>query len=88
MVGRFNQSLKYEHLHRLEINQAWELAEEVEAFLRLHNEVRPHEAIGFKRPLEIYLLEPHLFWGESVQETWRGTLLMRHDGPTPIRNLA
>jgi putative transposase len=69
VVERFNQSLKYEHLYRLEINQAWELAEEVEAFLQLYNEVRPHEAIGFRRPLEIYRLDPHLFSEESVQET-------------------
>ena len=69
VVERFNQSLKHEHLYRLEIDRAWDLAEEVEAFLDLYNTVRPHEAIGFKRPLDIYLQEPHLFSGESVQET-------------------
>jgi putative transposase len=69
VVERFNQSLKYEHLYQREIGQAVELAEEVEAFLRLYNEVRPHEALDFRRPLETYLEEPHLFSGESVQRT-------------------
>ena len=68
VVERFNGSLKYEHLYRTEIYQAAELAEEVEAFLRLYNEVRPHEAIGFRRPLDIYRSDPHLFLGESVQQ--------------------
>jgi hypothetical protein len=33
----------------------------VEAFLDLYNSVRPHEALGFRRPLETYLEDPHLF---------------------------
>ena len=61
VVERFNQSLKYEHLYQREISQAAELAEEVDAFLHLYNTVRPHEAPDFRRPLEIYLEEPHLF---------------------------
>jgi transposase InsO family protein len=61
VVERFNQSLKYEHLYQREIDQAAELAEEVDAFLDLYNSVRPHEALGFRRPLETYLEEPHLF---------------------------
>lgn len=69
VVERFNQSLKYEHLYQREIDQAWGLAQEVESFLHLYNSVRPHDAIGFKRPLEICLEDPHLFQGESVQET-------------------
>jgi putative transposase len=68
VVERFNQSLKYEHLYQREISQAAELAEEVEAFLHLYSSVRPHEALDFRRPLEIYLEDPHLFWGESVQD--------------------
>jgi putative transposase len=69
VVERFTQSLKYEHLYRREIDQAAELAEEVKNFLKLYNEVRPHEALDFRRPLEIYLEDPHLFQAESVQET-------------------
>jgi len=68
VVKRFNQSLKYKHLHRLEINQARKLAQELEAFLQLYNKVRPHEALGFRRPREIYRLDPHLFSEENVQE--------------------
>jgi transposase InsO family protein len=42
-VERFNESIKYEHLFRLEIPDAITLADEAEAFRRLYNEIRPHE---------------------------------------------
>jgi len=49
------------------------------AFPRHYGEVRSHEAIGFRRPFEIYCLDPHLFSGESIQEAWRGTVVMARD---------
>ena len=72
VVERFNGSLKYEHLYRLEIPDALDLAAEAEAYRRLYNEVRPHEALDFATPLSRYLAdpaEPHLFGPESVQES-------------------
>jgi transposase InsO family protein len=54
VVERFNQSLKYEHLYRSEIDHPGELADEVKAFVELYNEVRPHEALNFRRPLDVY----------------------------------
>lgn len=71
VVERFNGSLKYEHLYRLEIADALELADQAEAFRTLYNEIRPHEAIDFATPLSRYLAhpEPHLFQAESVQES-------------------
>ena len=54
VVERFNQSLKYEHLYRSEIDHPAELADEVKAFVELYNEVRPHEALDFRRPLDVY----------------------------------
>jgi transposase InsO family protein len=71
-VERFNQSLKYEHLYRLEIPDALALVDEAESFRRLYNEVRPHEALDFETPLSRYLAEPaepHLSRPESVQES-------------------
>ena len=49
MVERFNQTLKYEHLYRLEIANALELADEAEALRAIYNRIRPHEAIDFDR---------------------------------------
>lgn len=72
VVERFNGSLKYEHLYRLEIPDALDLSAEAEAYRRLYNEVRPHEALDFATPLSRYLadpVEPHLFSPESVQES-------------------
>jgi putative transposase len=72
VVERFNGSLKYEHLYRLEIPDAMVLAEEAEAYRRLYNEIRPHESLDFATPLSRYLEEPrgsHLFGPESVQES-------------------
>ena len=72
VVERFNGSLKYEHLYRLEIADVIGLAEETEAYRELYNGIRPHEALDFATPLSRYLAtpdKPHLFRPESVQES-------------------
>jgi len=72
VVERFNQSIKYEHLFRLEIPDAIALADEAEVFRRLFNEVRPHETLGQVTPLSVYLAEParpNLSEPESVQDS-------------------
>lgn len=48
-------SLKYEHLYRLEIDDGYQLGVEVEAYRQLFNQIRPHEAIGMRRPLDVHL---------------------------------
>ena len=48
-------SLKYEHLYRLEIDDGFELGREVESYRQLFNTIRPHEAIGMQRPLDVHL---------------------------------
>jgi putative transposase len=48
-------SLKYEHLYRLEIDDGHQLGVEVERYRQLFNQIRPHEAIAMRRPLELYL---------------------------------
>lgn len=58
VVERFNGSLKYEHLYRLEIPNGQALVDEVEAYRDIYNRIRPHEALGFDRPLETYLRSP------------------------------
>ncbi|MEI7745347.1 MAG: integrase core domain-containing protein [Chloroflexota bacterium] len=58
VVERFNGTLKYEHLYRLEIADVLELADEVEAFRHIYNEVRPHEALDFETPMSRYLAHP------------------------------
>jgi putative transposase len=47
-------SLKYEHLYRLEIDDGHQLGVEVEAYRELFNEIRPHEALAMRRPLEVH----------------------------------
>jgi hypothetical protein len=37
---RFNQSLKYEHLYQHEVDHAATLAEEIEEYLPMFNEIR------------------------------------------------
>ncbi|MEV5541907.1 integrase core domain-containing protein [Saccharopolyspora shandongensis] len=46
-------SLKYEHLYRLEIGDSQALAVEAEYYRQVFNHVRPHEALGFARPVDI-----------------------------------
>jgi len=48
-------SLKYEHLYRLEIDDGHQLGHEVEAYRQLFNQVRPHEGIAMRRPLDVHL---------------------------------
>ena len=48
-------SLKYEHLYRQEIDDGHTLGLEVENYRQLFNQIRPHEAIGMRRPLHLHL---------------------------------
>jgi len=48
-------SLKYEHLYRLEIDDGYQLGLEVEAYRQLFNQIRPHEGLGMRRPLDVHL---------------------------------
>jgi len=58
VVERFNQSLKYEHLYRLEIANGQDLVEHVTEYCDIYNRIRPHEALGFIPPLQSYLEDP------------------------------
>ena len=55
--------MKYEHLYQREIETATDLAQEVEGFPVSFNEIRPHEALGQRPPLDVHLAGPHLFRG-------------------------
>ena len=48
-------SLKYEHLYRLEIDDGHQLGLEVERYRELFNQIRPHEALQMRRPLDVHL---------------------------------
>jgi putative transposase len=68
VVERFNQTLKYEHLYQREIDHAVTLAEEVDEFLRMFNEVRPHESLGQRVPMALHRGDQHLFRGSTLQD--------------------
>jgi putative transposase len=51
-------SLKYERLYRYEIPDGPTLAEHAEEYRQIFNHIRPHEAIGMKRPIDLYLSAP------------------------------
>jgi transposase InsO family protein len=71
VVERFNQSLKYEHLYRLEVADVIALVDEADAYRDLYNAIRPHESLDFDTPIRRYLAHPgsHLSEPESVQES-------------------
>lgn len=71
VVERFNQSIKYEHLYREEITNGQELVDEIQGYRALYNRIRPHEGIGFRTPIDVYLSEPtyDLFRATTVQES-------------------
>jgi transposase InsO family protein len=71
VVERFNQTIKYEHLYRLEIPDVITLVDEAEDFRHVYNTIRPHESLDFANPVTAYLAHPgpHLSKPESVQES-------------------
>ncbi len=49
------QSLKYEHLYRHEIDDGHDLTTQSEHYRQLFNQVRPHQSLGGRRPLDVHL---------------------------------
>ena len=47
--------MKYEHLYRHEIDDGHTLGLEAETYRQLFNQIRPHEAIAMRRPLDVHL---------------------------------
>ena len=47
-------SLKYEHLYRMEIADGQSLAVEAQHYRHVFNHIRPHEALGMRRPAEVH----------------------------------
>jgi hypothetical protein len=47
--------LKCGHLYRREIPDGPTLHAEVESYRQIFNWIRPHEAIGMRRPMDLYL---------------------------------
>ena len=47
-------SLKYEHLYRMQIETLPDLHREAEAYRQIFNHIRPHESLGFYRPVEVH----------------------------------
>jgi len=48
-------SLKYEHLYRHEIDDGHQLATESEHYRQLFNQIRPHQSLAGRRPLDVHL---------------------------------
>lgn len=59
VIERFYESVKYEHLYRLEIPNGHALAHELELYRDLFNQTRPHESLAFRTPLQAYLDQQH-----------------------------
>jgi putative transposase len=62
-------SLKYEHLYRHapEIATLADLHREAEHYRQIFNHVRPHEALGMRRPIEI-IADPSLHPIHNIQK--------------------
>jgi putative transposase len=67
VIERFFQSAKYEHLYRHEIADGPALADHVNGFLTVYNEVRPHEALDFKLPIDRYVKPPPITLAPAIQ---------------------
>lgn len=47
--------MKYEHLYRHEIDDGHQLGIEADRYRELFNQVRPYQALGGRRPCDVYL---------------------------------
>jgi putative transposase len=67
VIERFFQSVKYEHLYRHEITDGPGLAEHVDGYVSVYNELRPHEALDFKLPIDRYTKPPPISLPPAIQ---------------------
>jgi len=67
VIERFFQSAKYEHLYRHEIDDGQQLAEHIDRYVAVYNEIRPHEALDFKVPLDRYVKPPPITLQPAIQ---------------------
>ena len=72
VVERFNQSLKYERLYRLQIGDGQALVEEIETFRSTYNTIRPHETLAWARPMDTYLRQPTTYALSEAQSVRGG----------------
>jgi putative transposase len=56
-IERFWRSLKREEVYLNEYASVKELKEAIEAYIEFYNEERWHQALGYKRPAEVYFAE-------------------------------
>lgn len=64
MVERYHQSLKYEEIWLNEYVNPCEAATQIEAYRRRYNTYRPHEALNYAVPADIYMNR-----GDTLQKT-------------------
>jgi len=69
VIERFYESIKYEHLYRLEVPNGIALGDECAKYRQIYNEVRPHEHLGLIPPMVIYLADPTKPW-PTPEEIW------------------
>jgi transposase InsO family protein len=57
MLERFNQSQKYERIYRREYADPIDAEIDLEAYRMKYNTYRPHQALGYDVPANLYKLE-------------------------------
>jgi hypothetical protein len=68
LVERIRRLLAVQAPYQREIDHAATPAEEVEGFLTLNNEVKPHGALGQRAPLAGHRADQHLLGALTRQE--------------------
>jgi len=65
-VERFWRTLKYEEVYLKAYADAREARREIGRYIRFYNGERPHQALGYKTPAEVYYAEPIAVVKESM----------------------
>jgi len=53
-TGRLWRTVKYEHVYLNDYAVPKEARQGIEKYLRFYCETRPHQSLGYKRPIEVY----------------------------------
>jgi putative transposase len=71
-IERLWWSIKYEHVYLHSHQTVWELEKGLTEYLEYYNNKRPHQALGYKRPADLYVAEQEMVRTRFARHISRG----------------
>ena len=87
-VERFWRSLKYEEVYLHAYESIREARKQIETYMQFYNENRPHQALGYRTPMEVYHSNK-IICRNDMQPAWMNEAGARPPrGPCPLHETA